>query len=123
MPTVQEVKDQAIKIRDILVSLEGDFRKLNQKEVVSSREMTDKINSYNTMFEEEEARLQALGGKTRKQTLQEFVLLFFFISYAVFTVSISLYTYRTQGGSATQKMVGTLLLLALIISGILIRYG
>ena len=72
-------------------------------------------------FEEAEYKVQASGGKSRKQTLQEFVILFFFVAYAAFTVSLVLYG-RALGVSIA-KIFGIMAFSLLMISGIIIRYA
>jgi hypothetical protein len=76
---------------------------------------------WQSTLPEAQYKFQAGGGKTRKQTLQEFVILFFFVGYAFFTVSLVLYA-RATGGSPG-KIFGGMLFLMLIISGIIIRYA
>jgi hypothetical protein len=83
-----------------------------QKEI---RDMHDEANAYDREFEEEEAASQALGGKTRMQTLQEFVLLFFFVAYGIFTASIVLNTYARGQHREALKIVGIMALLLLLI--------
>ena len=86
--------------------------------------LKDQATSYDTQFEEEESKLQAMGGKTRKQTLQEFVLLFFYIAFGLFIVSAGVYVYITeQKGKKAFQMVGALSFILFIITGILIRYA
>lgn len=127
MTTVQQVITKTQLLRDEFVTIKNDIQQVVEKQrggdLGENRDLENEIQTYKTKFEEEESKLQALGGKTRKQTLQEFVLLFFWISYAVFTVSAGLYSYRTTGSSAAQKMVGILFLLALVITAVLIRYA
>ncbi len=124
MSRIEQIVNQATKIRDDLIGARERILSLTiRSDQSEERDVKDETRKYETLFEEEESKLQALGGKTRKQTLQEFVLLFFWISYAVFTISVGLYTSRTQGTGAAQKMVGILILVALVITAILIRYA
>jgi hypothetical protein len=121
---IEQIVNQATKIRDELIGARERILSFTvRSEETEERDVKDETRKYETLFEEEEAKLQALGGKTRKQTLQEFVLLFFWISYAVFTISVGLFTSRTQGTGAAQKIVGILVLVALVITAILIRYA
>lgn len=121
---IEQIVNQATKIRDDLIGVRERILSLTiRSDQSEERDVKDETRKYETLFEEEESRLQALGGKTRKQTLQEFVLLFFWISYAVFAISVGLFTSRTQGSSAAQKMVGILVLGAFVITAILIRYA
>jgi hypothetical protein len=83
-----------------------------QKEI---RDMHDEASAYDREFEEEEAASQALGGKTRMQTLQEFVLLFFFVAYGIFTASIVLNTFARGQQSEAIKIVVIMSLLLLLV--------
>ena len=68
---------------------------------------------YDRLFQEEEFRAQQAGGKSRQQTLQEYVLLFFFISYTILLKAVFTYVHIYNGfGRATQVVF--LLTLALI---------
>ena len=53
--------------------------------------LNEEANTYDRKFEEEQYKFLLNGGKSRKQTLQEFVILFFFVSYALLTVSFIVY--------------------------------
>ena len=83
--------------------------------------LTQEAATYDRKFEEEQYKFQANGGKSRKQTLQEFVILFFFVGYALFTVSLIMYG-KTVGISTAKIFFGMLFGL-LMISGIIIRYA
>ena len=76
---------------------------------------------YDRQFEEAQYKFQVSGGKSRKQTLQEFVILFFFVGYALLTVSLILYGRAV--GISTGKIFGGMFFLMLIIAGIIIRYA
>jgi hypothetical protein len=79
--------------------------------------------SYNTQFEEEESKIQAMGGKTRKQTLQEFVLFFFYLSFGLFIVSVVVYMMIKETSKKATHVAIALSFLLFIITGILIRYA
>lgn len=85
------------------------------------REFKEKANSYDRQFEEEESRLQAFGGKTRKQTLQEFVLLFFFVAYGILTVAFIL--YANQVGMDTKKILASMVFILLVLTAIIVTYA
>jgi len=76
---------------------------------------------YDRQFEEAQYKFQASGGKTRKQTLQEFVILFFFVGYALLTVSLILYARATGGSPGI--IFGGMFFTMFIIAGIIIRYA
>lgn len=80
--------------------------------------------TFDTEFEEAEANLQKTGGKTRRQTLQEFVILFFFISFGVFMISVAVLKFiETRQPVEGLKMIGILLLLLAISIALIIRLG
>jgi hypothetical protein len=83
--------------------------------------LNDQTDTANRKFEDAQYKFQASGGKSRRQTLQEFVILFFFVAYAAFTVSIIL--YGRVVGISTAKIFGGMAFALLMISGIIIRYA
>ena len=88
------------------------------------QKLKDQATNYDSQFEEEEAKLQAMGGKARKQTLQEFVLLFFYISAVLFSISVLVYTQIVeQKGKKTMQMAIALFFILFVTTGILIRYA
>jgi hypothetical protein len=86
------------------------------------REFIQKADSYDREFEEEESRLQAFGGKGRKQTLQEFVLLFFYLAYGILSFAIIMYAYRANIEGYTMKVFGLLAFILLLITGMILKY-
>lgn len=64
------------------------------------RDYKDQKSMYDRKFQELEASYDRKGGKTRKQTLQEYVILLFYISYFVLTISYALYSSTIVGASA-----------------------
>jgi lipopolysaccharide export LptBFGC system permease protein LptF len=87
------------------------------------RELNEKAETYDRQFEEEESRLQAYGGKTRKQTLQEFILLFFYIGYGLLSASIILYAHRTNIPGYPLKICGILLFILFMITAVILKYA
>ena len=83
--------------------------------------LNDQAATYDRQFEEAQYKFQLNGGKSRKQTLQEFVILFFFVGYAVFTISLMLYA-KIIGVSVT-KVFFSMLFALFMIAGIIIRYA
>ena len=119
---VKGVADEVYGIRESVGrALNGIQAERPVSQDASIRDLKAKQEEYERQFVEKEAELQALGGRSRKQTLQEFVLLFFYISYLIFTVSAVLYTRQTGGSS--QKIGLLLLAILLVVTGILIRYA
>jgi preprotein translocase subunit SecE len=57
----------------------------------------DKKAMYDRLFQEQEAIFQQTGVPTRKQTLQEFVLSLFFVSYFVLFITAFIYANMFYG--------------------------
>lgn len=136
MATVRSFADRVQNCIDELTSLKSKIsdsydslsntdvsQKRTLKQSKESNDLQQEVDMYDRLFEEEEAKLQAFGGKTRAETLQEFVLLFFFVGYGIFIVSMALLAMSTQGSTAALKIIGLLIFCLLLISGILIRYA
>ena len=64
------------------------------------RDYKDQKSMYDRKFQELESSYDRQGGKTRKQTLQEYVILLFYISYFVLTISYAFYSSTIIGVSA-----------------------
>ena len=86
-------------------------------------DLKERAETDDQQFVEEQARLEARGGKTRKQSLQEFVLLFFFVAYGLFAVALILLANYTGGSAQAWKTFGLMLFIVLIVAGIIIRYA
>jgi len=84
-------------------------------------EMKRAARAHDVMFEEEEANAQVKGKKTRRQTLQEFILLFFYCSYAILSAAIVMYAYIEKGSSNALGVTGMMIVLAFVITGFIIR--
>jgi hypothetical protein len=123
--SIDELTSLKSKIGDSFDTLSNTTlsQKRNLKQSNEANRLDEEAAMYDRLFEEEQVKLQGFGGKTRAETLQEFVLLFFFVAYGVFTVSMALLAMSTQGTNAALKIIGLLLFCLLLISGILIRYA
>lgn len=77
---------------------------------------------YDAKFLEEQYQYQKTP-KQRSQTLQEFVLLFFYVSLGIFSVALIVYAFLLNGQSysAAGKMLGLCIVMCLAITAILIR--
>ncbi len=91
---------------------------ITQNQITSIKEETEAIDRE---FVEAEHHFKLSGGKSRKQTLQEFILLFFFVAYALFTVSLIIYSKAV--GISVLKTFGIMSFMLLMISGIILRYA
>jgi len=77
---------------------------------------------YDAKFLEEQYQYQKTP-KQRSQTLQEFVLLFFYVSLGIFSVALIVYAFLTNGQSysAAAKMLGLCIVMCIAITAILIK--
>jgi hypothetical protein len=91
---------------------------ITQNQITSIKEETEAVDRE---FVEAEHHFKLSGGKSRKQTLQEFILLFFFVAYALFTVSLIIYSKAV--GISVLKTFGIMSFMLLMISGIILRYA
>jgi len=131
MPTLGEVRRRVDNIVDEMTNLRIDISNNVQKEnkrllktqEADMKELKNQADAYDREFEEAKSRQTAMGGKGRAQTLQEFVLLFFYVSYLILTVSLTIFMYTTSSTADTTKMFFGMLFILLVISGILIVYS
>ena len=126
--TVREVKARVDSLIDTLKTLKSSIIKSKatsvQNNVLPNSEidaLKEEADRYDRKFEEEQYKFLLNGGKSRKQTLQEFVILFFFVSYALLTVSFIVYGNAMD--ISTVKIFFGMLFILLMISGIIIRYA
>jgi hypothetical protein len=86
------------------------------------RDLKEEQTKYDKMFEDEQKKLSDSGGKTREQTLQEFVLLFFYIGYIVLSITIGIFFYtRTQSTMDLIKILGLMFFIGLVITALILR--
>jgi negative regulator of genetic competence, sporulation and motility len=136
MTTVGQLSTRVKAILDELTitvdSITNSYNNMNTRETSSDsissvtkqseiKSLNAKADAANKKFEQAQYKFKASGGKSRKQTLQEFVILFFFVAYAAFTVSLIL--YGAAVGVSTLKIFGVMAFALLMISGIIIRYA
>lgn len=101
-----------IKTENPTLTFEREIRDMKEEEKKYDREFIDEHTLY--------------GGKTRKQTLQEFILLFFYVSLGVFFISLAMITYvKTPENSFKEslKVFGSGILISILLTAILIRYA
>ncbi len=134
MTTVGNLKDRVSALLDRLTVLRSnivasfaDTSDLKQTTVSKAKQQMRTLAQEKAVadaeFREEESLSQAMGGKSRKQTLQEFVLLFFFVAYGILTISLTLTTFRSEGGSSALKMFGLMTLMSLVVAAFILRMG
>lgn len=128
MVTVGEVKGRVDSLLETLTALKTSIINSKatsvNKNVLPNPEieaLKEEADTYDRKFEEEQYKFLLNGGKSRKQTLQEFVILFFFVSYALLTVSFIV--FGNAMGISTAKIFFGMLFILLMISGIILRYA
>jgi len=112
------INELTILTNSIKKSLTSENKEHSLKKDI--REFNDQADTYDRKFEEEESRLQAYGGKSRKQTIQEFIILFLFVAYGIMSVAFTLYANRL--GIAT-RVVAIMVFIFLILTAILVTYA
>jgi len=92
------------------------------REKKESSDALAKSRTYDAKFVEEQAGYQK-SPKQRRQTLQEFVLLFFYVSFAIFSIAVTIAAFLEDGQNyaTAAKVFGLCIVLALAITAILIR--
>ena len=94
------------------------------KTTLMEQDYNSKAAMYDRMFQEKEGQLQASGGRSRQQTLQEYILTFFFVSFGILAISLSLLSTTLTGVVGKGMQVFGLMFLISILSGaLIIRYG
>jgi hypothetical protein len=133
MPTVA---DLVIRVQTIVSELIGFQTKITEAypiyiqpsyknaTTVLEEDYNSKADMYDRMFQEKEGQLQASGGRSRQQTLQEYILTFFFVSLGILTISFSLLSTALTGYTGSGMQAFGLMFIISILSGALImRYG
>jgi hypothetical protein len=85
------------------------------------KDFDEKRAMYDRLFQENEAVAQRKGGRTRKQTLQEYVILFFYISYFMLAIGFAFYKVTISGSSVFMSL-GIMLALLIPITVILLQF-
>ena len=108
-------------------SIQNSFSKKSTYDLSQQSEiqnLKDEEQTFDRKFNDVHEELTALGGKTRQQTLQEFVILFFYISFLVVAIAACLFTYTTsQNIIETLKLAGMFVLIGFVGTGLLIQYS
>jgi hypothetical protein len=133
MTTVKTYLDRISAVESELIALKASIQsnasfQLQNMSVKPSaaeiRDLKEQEESYDRKFNDAKAELTVLGGKTRQQTLQEFVLIFFYVSYIVVTIAVTLFVYsQNQSFQETLKVFGLLLLLGFVSLGLIAKYS
>jgi hypothetical protein len=133
MRTLKEYLDKISDVESSLIALKSSMQSnasenLQNKAIDSSapeiRELKEQEENYDRKFNDAKQELTVLGGKTRQQTLQEFVLLFFYVSYVVVTIAATLFVYSwNQSVQEAGKVLALLLLLGFVSLGMIAKYS
>lgn len=91
-----------------------------QKEI---RELKEDAQTYDTQFVEEESKLSRFGKKSRKQSLQEFVLLIFYVAIALLTCALVLYSFTNGNAAAAGQIFAVMCFATLVITAIIVKYA
>jgi lipopolysaccharide export LptBFGC system permease protein LptF len=124
--TVADLNERLTSLTNELTILTSSIKKYltsenkDQSLKKDIREFNEQADTYDRKFEEEESRLQAYGGKTRKQTLQEFIILFLFVAYGIMSVAFILYANRL---GITSRVVAIMVFIFLVLTAILVTYA
>ena len=127
LTTSQSMVDEMTNIKE---NIQQNYNTLeigisgNTKIKSEIRDLKEEQQKYDTLFEEEESIIQSMGGKTRMQTLQEFILTFFYSSMIIFSFALGIYYYlRTGSSKEMYKVFGFMAFIILVITGFLVRYA
>ena len=136
MPTVGEIAAEVKSYRDEVTTLQSSisdsfdkFVSVGMNKQITKmnghiRDLKEEADKYDTEFREHERFLQKTGGKPRHQTLQEFVLLFFYTSLTLLTVSLAIFSFTaTNVYGNPLKIIGLMFFISLLVTAILIRYA
>ncbi len=133
MTTVKDIYDKVSSLESELQTAQNAIQQsyslakaspFDVQTIAKVARLKEEQETFDRKFEDAQEVLSTLGGKTRMQTLQEFVLLFFYVGLLLVSVSILFYTYSTTNSiTQTLKIGGLLLLIAFVGTGILIKYA
>lgn len=100
-------------------------KQVGTKDTSVEKEITELKTQQKTLdrkFQEKEAQFQMVGGKTRKQTLQEYTLLLFFVSYLVLALSLGIWKSVKGSPKEGAQLFGIMLLTLLPIAGLMFKF-
>jgi hypothetical protein len=86
------------------------------------KDFREKTQMYNRLFQEEEVNLQQNGGKTRQDTLQEYMLTFFFLAYAIFLKALFSYVYVYGGYGKAMQITAIFTVMIIPVIFIMVKY-
>ena len=126
-----EVQSYIDEITTLTTSIKNNYPGSSGSSPASGQAITklkEQAETYDREFEEEQyKRKNSYGGRGRKQTLQEFVLMFFYISFGLLTASLVFYAHATAvpgtGSASTLKIVAGMAFILLVVTAALVRYS
>jgi len=124
MPTVGDLKSRITNITDelniITNGISTPAKDLSmQPEIL---EFKQEAGAYDAQFDEEQSK-RTFGSKSRKQSLQEFVLLFFYVAIVLLTCALILYSFTNGNPLVSIQIFLSMVFITLVLSVIIIRYG
>jgi len=123
---VQNIIDKLTVHKSVISeSYDNNFGTKKKESNAVDKQIADyknKSDMYDRLFQEEEYELQSSGGRTRQQTLQEYVILLFFSAYAVFFITVFIYSNMFYDLEKTVKISIGLLVLLVPIVILMIKY-
>ena len=133
MPTVAELGTRVQSIVNELISLQAKItdsyqayiHPTNEDNISMELDYKAKAEMYDRLFQEKEGSLQqSLGPRGRAQTLQEYILTFFFVAFAIFALGVTLMTTTSTGMVAKGVQMFMLMFVISVFSGLfIIRFG
>ena len=132
MPSFADIKERFTQVKDKIQMERAGIIELYTQPVDTAalsikkelRDLKLEETRYDQDFREQQAILQSRGGKTREQTLQEFVLLFFYVGFVMVSIALAVFTAIQNGNPVdAAKVLGIMVFVGLLVTGIIIRYA
>jgi len=120
------INDRLTLLKESITEAYDTLNTVGEKELVIQGQIDDykkKADMYDRLFQEKEAALQSNGGRERQESLQEYCILFFYIAYGIFTVSLCLLFGTTEGTAKAIRLLIVSIVMLLPITGIIMRYA
>jgi predicted transcriptional regulator len=120
----QDMVDEYIRVSNNLGNSEELATQLNKTVVELKGKIADSKSAIQTYEQEFMERKEAIPVQPALKTLQDYVLVFFFISYLLVSIFISLYVGRSLRSTAT-SIIALLIMFAMgvVISQVLLKFG
>lgn len=122
---IESILEDIISLKNNISYAHTSVKSSKEDELVlqqQNKDFKEKTQMYNRLFQEEEIKLQKNGGNTREDSLQEYMLAFFFLSYAIFLKATFSYVYIYGGYGKAMQITTVLTLMILPIVFIMVKY-